>query len=258
MAKSKSRQKLRLDFDLNPQVKPEKRAHKARKNAEVDLELDDEDNVQEPPPSAIKKPIGKQKLVPKKLRIVAGTMRGRKIQYSGDPAIRPMKERTRESVFSLLGGYLDGTLAVDLFGGTGILAIESVSRRAERGVILELSRPAVSTIVDTLKLLKLESLIEVHNVDTLRWLRSIEINTRTWPQIPWIIYACPPYRLWTEQGERLIAGLGELMAKSPEGSKLVCETEDGFELAEFLPGLNWDVRRYKPANICIATKMDQA
>ena len=64
-----------------------------------------------------------QKFSPTKLRIVAGQMGGRKIVYSGDPAIRPMKEKTRESVFSLLGGYLYETFAVDLFGGTGSVAI---------------------------------------------------------------------------------------------------------------------------------------
>ncbi len=197
-----------------------------------------------------------QKLAPTKLRIIAGELRGRRIQYNGDPAIRPMKERTRESVFSLLGGYLHNTFAVDLFGGTGILAIESVSRGADGGVIFELSRPAVSTIVETLKLLKLEHLIEVHNIDTLRWMRSIESNVRSWPKVPWMIYCCPPYRMWTEHKERLLQGIAELFAVSPPGSKLVCETEHDFDIAAELANLDWDIRTYQPAFIAIATRPD--
>ncbi len=195
-----------------------------------------------------------QKLAPTKLRIIAGEMRGRKIQYNGDPAIRPMKERTRESVFSLLGGYLTNTFAIDLFGGTGILAIESVSRGADAAVVFELSRPAVSTIVENLKLLKLENLIEVHNIDTLRWMRSIEGNVRSWPKVPWMIYCCPPYRMWTDHKERLLTGIAELFAASPPGSKLVCETEHDFDMAAELPDLDWDIRKYQPAFIAIATK----
>ena len=195
-----------------------------------------------------------KKFAPTKLRIVAGQMGGRKIVYSGDPAIRPMKEKTRESVFSLLGGYLYETFAVDLFGGTGILAIESVSRGAERGIIFELSRPAVATIVDNLKLLKLESQIDVQNIDTLRWLRSIGANTKNWPKIPWVIYCCPPYRLWKEESQRLLAGVAELYAAAPPSSWLVCETEQDFDMAKELPGIDWDIRKYNPAYVAVARK----
>jgi 16S rRNA (guanine966-N2)-methyltransferase len=200
------------------------------------------------------KPRQVQKFSPTKLRIVAGQMGGRKIVYSGDPAIRPMKEKTRESVFSLLGGYLYDTFAVDLFGGTGILAIESVSRGAERAVIFELSRPAVATIVDNLKLLRLETQIEVQNIDTLRWLRSIAANTKKWPQLPWVIYCCPPYRLWKEESQRLLAGVAELYAAAPAGSWLVCETEQDFDMAKELPDIEWDIRKYNPAYVAVAHK----
>ncbi len=204
--------------------------------------------VREKPKSVV------QKFSPTKLRIVAGQMGGRKIVYSGDPAIRPMKEKTRESVFSLLGGYLYETFAVDLFGGTGILAIESVSRGAQRGVIFELSRPAVATIVDNIKLLKLETQIDVQNIDTLRWLRSIEANTKNWPKLPWVIYCCPPYRLWKEESQRLLAGVAELHAASPPGSWMVCETEQDFDMAKELPDIVWDIRKYNPAYVAVAHK----
>ena len=124
-----------------------------------------------------------QKLTPTRLRIVAGNLRGRRIEYNGDPATRPMKERTREAVFSLLGGYLEDTIAIDLFGGTGILAFESISRGSVQATILEMLRPSVTTIVQNLKYLGIENQVDVHNVDTLRWLRSLEMNTQTWPKL---------------------------------------------------------------------------
>jgi 16S rRNA (guanine966-N2)-methyltransferase len=198
---------------------------------------------------------GQEKFAATRLRIVAGSLGGRKITYNGDPVTRPMKERTRESVFSLLGGYLYGTFAIDLFGGTGILAMESVSRGAERAIVLELSRPAVSTLVSNLKELKLDERIEVFNVDTLRWLRNLPLAWGDWPKLPWIVFCCPPYRLWEAESERLCAGISELFAASPPGSQFICETDGRFDLAAAMPQLDWDVRTYSPAiiNVCRKT-----
>ena len=118
----------------------------------------------------------------------------------------------------------------------------------------ELSRPAVATMVDNLKLLRLETQIEVQNIDTLRWLRSIEANTRKWPKMPWVIYCCPPYRLWKEESQRLLAGVAELYAAAPAGSWLVCETEQDFDMAKELPDIDWDIRKYNPAYVAVAHK----
>jgi 16S rRNA G966 N2-methylase RsmD len=64
------------------------------------------------------------------LRIIAGTLRTRKIQFAVDPRTRPMKDRTREAVMSLLGGTFKDAAVFDLFGGTGVLAFETLSRGA--------------------------------------------------------------------------------------------------------------------------------
>lgn len=195
-----------------------------------------------------------KKFTPSRLRIVAGALGGRKIEYNGDPDTRPMKEKTREAVFSLLGGYLHNTIAIDLFGGTGILAFEAVSRGAQQGSILEMSRTSVSTIVENLKLLKLDEQIDVHNVDTLRWLRSLEQNVQAWPALPWIVFCCPPYRLWEHDGERLADGLRAMFAMCPEGSQFVCETDHRYDLAASIPELPWDIREYKPAFVGVCEK----
>lgn len=221
------------------------------------IELDDDQNERHKKsagPIRSSKPKREQAFAPTKLRIIAGSMRGRKIQYNGDPAIRPMKERTRESVFNLLGGDLSNTIALDLFGGTGILAMESISRGSVKATVLELSRPAVSTIVENLKLLKLDQQIQVLNVDTLRWLRGFATIMRTWPALPWVVYCCPPYRMWHESTERLTEGIVALYEASPAGSFFVCETEQDFDVRQHIPSIEWDVRPYKPAFIAIGQK----
>jgi 16S rRNA (guanine966-N2)-methyltransferase len=205
-------------------------------------------------PAPPKRPVAPPKIAPTRLRIVAGELGGRKIDYNGDPGTRPMKERTRESVFSLLGGYLYNTFAIDLFGGTGILAFESISRGAERAIILEMSRPAVSTMLASMQKLGLSDRIDVYNVDTLRWLRNLEMARSTWPDLPWIVYCCPPYKMWKSDTQRLCDGLMEMYALSPPGSRIVCETESDFDPAAAMPGVEWDIRNYDPAKIAICEK----
>ncbi len=194
------------------------------------------------------------KFSPTRLRIVAGDIRGRRIEYNGDPATRPMKERTRESVFSLLGGKLSGKFVVDLFGGTGILAFESISRGAEKAIILELARPAVTTILHNMRQLELGDRVEVHNVDTLRWLRHLEVNRAAWPDLPWVVFCCPPYRMWIKETQALCGGVAALYEASPIGSQFVCETEQGFDLADAIPEIEWDTRKYSPATVAVCTK----
>lgn len=217
---------------------------------ELDKEFEDDDL---PPPARPKKP-KPQKLKPTQLRIVAGDLRSRRIVYNGDPATRPMKEKTREAVFSVLGGYLDDSYALDLFGGTGILAFESISRGSDGATVLELSRQTVNSILDNMKTLGLSDLVDVQNVDTLRWLKTSDHQTSRFPPYRWIIFCCPPYAMWEHHGDKLVEGLKLLMQVAPEGSRLVCETEESYDIAAQMPEYDWDVRRYKPAIVAFATK----
>src|SRR5262245_7614130 len=67
---------------------------------------------------------------PPELRIIGGTLRHRKLLYSGDQRTRPMKDRVREAVFNLVGPDVVGQHAIDLFAGTGALGFEAISRGA--------------------------------------------------------------------------------------------------------------------------------
>ena len=200
------------------------------------------------------KRFGKPKFSPTRLRIVSGDFRGSKIAYNGDPATRPMKERTRESVFSLLGGKLHGQWIVDLFGGTGVLALEAISRGAPRALVLELAKPAVSTIIENLNALGIADQVQVKNLDTLRWLRDFDRQHDSWPSLPWVVFVCPPYRMWGQETGILTEGIRRMYEASPSGSRFVCETDGSFDIENAIPEIDWDVRRYTPATIAIGSK----
>lgn len=193
------------------------------------------------------------------LRITSGRLKNKKVRYNGDPATRPMKERTREAVFSLLGGKFDDEFVVELFAGTGILTFEAISRGASQGVMYELSRPAVTSVVDTAKGLGIADVVRINNADTFRMLKRIELAVAAWPkEQPWIIFCCPPYRLWTEQSEAFRLGLEYFASTMPSGSQIICESDKTFDLETEIPSLQWDVRNYPPAYIGVVRKFDDA
>ena len=98
--------------------------------------------------------------------IIGGKFRGRKLEYSGDLRTRPMKDRVREALFNLLGHGCEGKVAIDLFAGTGALALEALSRGATRAVFIEQHRPTAQTIQRNAATLGVEANVEITSANT--------------------------------------------------------------------------------------------
>ena len=71
------------------------------------------------------------------MRIIAGHNRGRKLKSVPGMKTRPTADRVKEAVFSSIDGFLYRCRFLDVFGGTGSISLEAVSRGAEEAVILE-------------------------------------------------------------------------------------------------------------------------
>lgn len=70
------------------------------------------------------------------MRIVAGEFKGRRLEGPASSATRPTSDKVREALFSILGD-IEGANVLDLFAGTGALALEAISRGAARAVLVE-------------------------------------------------------------------------------------------------------------------------
>lgn len=188
-----------------------------------------------------------------KLRIIAGSHRGRTLTYRGDPITRPMKDRTREALFSRLGGMFDGGIAIDLFAGTGVLGFESLSRGATESWLIELDSRAAADIRTSAKQLGFESQANVRCGDTFLLSEHVIQQLQQAEQAtPWLVYVCPPYSLWNEKPEEMKQLLHRFCTAAPAGSSIIVELEEDTPL-EFLPNnLEWDVRLYRPAQVAIA------
>jgi 16S rRNA (guanine966-N2)-methyltransferase len=79
-------------------------------------------------------------------RIIAGTARGRRLAAPRGMRTRPTSEKVRGAVFNLLGQFFEGGDVLDLYAGTGALALEALSRGCDRAVCVEADRVAAETI----------------------------------------------------------------------------------------------------------------
>jgi 16S rRNA (guanine966-N2)-methyltransferase len=81
--------------------------------------------------------------VVQEVRIVGGSLRGRKLGFPDIPGLRPTPNRVRETLFNWLAPHIGGMRALDLFAGSGALGIEAISRGASSAVLVE-SNPAAA------------------------------------------------------------------------------------------------------------------
>ena len=183
------------------------------------------------------------------LRIVGGHFRGRKLKYAGDTRVRPMKDRVREALFNLLGPAVKGTFAIDLFGGTGALGLEAISRGSVGAIILERHLPTLKVIRENIGTLELEEVVETQHVDTFRWLQTVFNETeQSLPQSePWVVFVSPPYRFFTERADETLSLIKQLLVRAPFGSLFAVEATRDFDFESLPVPDEWDVRSYPPA-----------
>jgi 16S rRNA (guanine966-N2)-methyltransferase len=109
-----------------------------------------------------------------RLRIVAGTHRGRRIEVPPGDAARPTGDRVRESLFSILESgragipELAGAHVLDAFAGSGALGIEALSRGAGHTTFFDTDRSAIATIEANVDALGLSDRAVIRRADALR------------------------------------------------------------------------------------------
>lgn len=124
------------------------------------------------------------------MRIIAGEWRGRKL-IGPAPATRPTSDRVREALFDLLQGRWEpGGAVLDLFAGTGALALEALSRGAERAVLVEADAGALRVLRRNVELCGAAGRARVLGMDGLQALRRLEREGERFR----LVFLDPPYR----------------------------------------------------------------
>lgn len=104
------------------------------------------------------------------LRVIAGSAKGMKLKPVPGDSTRPIMDRAKESLFNIIGQDIIDAVFLDLFGGTGSVGIEALSRGAEHAVFIELDRKASKTIRENLahtRLMKNATVVQRNAYDVI-------------------------------------------------------------------------------------------
>jgi 16S rRNA (guanine966-N2)-methyltransferase len=145
------------------------------------------------------------------MRVIAGELKGQRLVAPRGRRVRPTSDRVREAVFSALGERVAGARVLDLFCGTGALAVEALSRGAGSAVLVDRDTRAA---IGNVERLGLGPRVELVRGDALAWLCGADAEFD-------LVFVDAPYRLADRVGPQLDTHLPGLLAA---GGRAVVES----------------------------------
>jgi len=123
------------------------------------------------------------------LRIISGSLRGKKLHTVRGMKVRPTADRLRESIFNILSSRIHKAVVLDLFAGTGAFGIEAISRGAEYAVFIDNSREALSVIARNIEACAFSNRTKIVKWDIERNLNCIKSFNQAFN----LVFIDPPY-----------------------------------------------------------------
>lgn len=139
------------------------------------------------------------------MRIISGSLKGRKLNaWKGELPVRPMTDRMKETIFNVLAPYFfKDCLFLDLFSGTGSLALEALSRGAKQAHAVEKHSACIKMIRKNSQILPDPKKLIIHKKNVFSFLdQAQDLDTLKAFDI---IVADPPFSL--KAGRRIMEGL---------------------------------------------------
>ena len=159
------------------------------------------------------------------MRVITGKARGTVLKTPEGLDTRPTSDRVKEALFSIIQFDVPGARVLDLFGGTGQLGIEAISRGAKSAVFVDAGEKACSLIKENLRRTKLEQDAKVVRMDYLDYLKRCREKYD-------IIFLDPPYaEVFLENALKCITEIdilqtgGIIVTERPLGKELPWEYE---------------------------------
>ncbi len=140
------------------------------------------------------------------MRIIAGQCRSRTIRAPRGMDTRPTYDRVRETIFDILQFDVPGADVLDLYAGSGAMALESLSRGARRAVMCDSDGEAVQTAAENAEALGLKEKCEILHTADRSALMTLESRGDSFD----LVFLDPPYRMDTTSVMAMIVSGGLL------------------------------------------------
>ena len=125
------------------------------------------------------------------MRIIAGEHGGALLYAPRGMDTRPTQDKVKESLFSIIQAYVPGAQVLDLFAGSGALALEALSRGADRAALADRDREAAACIRHNVEKLRFAERARLYAADWRQAVSQMQAEKRRFD----LVFLDPPYRL---------------------------------------------------------------
>jgi 16S rRNA (guanine966-N2)-methyltransferase len=150
------------------------------------------------------------------MRVIAGSLKGRRLKTPAWDGLRPTSDKLRETLFNVLAPRMAGARVLDGYAGTGAVGIEALSRGAAYVAFVEQDRRAQALIADNLAHCGLTEGYAIIRASAIRALDDLRRNDAAFD----VILLDPPYG---ERDDRVAAVLGQAADVAAPGGMIVLE-----------------------------------
>ncbi|GAA3628736.1 16S rRNA (guanine(966)-N(2))-methyltransferase RsmD [Lactobacillus hamsteri] len=159
------------------------------------------------------------------MRIISGKYAKRNLFTLKSRKTRPTSDKVKESLFNSLGQFFNGGQVLDLYGGSGALGIEAVSRGCDHATLIDINYAAVNIIKKNVALTKEENKFSVYKMSSNAALDFFKENGIKFD----LVFLDPPYAK-----QRIASDMGKMLKFDLLNEKaiVVAETDDDTELIE--------------------------
>lgn len=164
------------------------------------------------------------------MRVISGEYRGRRLKAVPGENTRPTTDKIKESMFNIIGPYFDGGECLDLFAGSGGLAIEAVSRGMDKATLIDKAPAAVKTIQENIAMTKETEKFTVIRSDANKVLDKLKEQQKSFE----LIFFDPPY---AEQ--KIVAQIEKMLDYGliAKNALIICEVDKKVDLPEAIQSL---------------------
>jgi 16S rRNA (guanine966-N2)-methyltransferase len=173
------------------------------------------------------------------IRIVAGSLRGRKLTCTVNANLRPTPQMVREALFSILGNAVPDRPFIDVFAGTGVVGFEAISRGASSVFFIERDFRLIADLERHIDAFGVSENARIARTDVYRWIERWQA-----PAEPVTVFLSPPFRDFEHRLDDLLNVIAQLQERVQSGSVIVLQAESKAPLDELPCRKEWDERRY--------------
>lgn len=183
------------------------------------------------------------------MRIIAGKFKAKRINSPKTELTRPTLDRVKEAMFNIISSYLEDANVLDLFSGTGNLAIESISRGAKFALLNDDKNVAISTIISNVKLTNIQNYVKITKKDYRKCLSQIIKDDMLFD----VIFLDPPYdsnlgidslKIISDSKDKILSKEGVIIYETDKNFISKCDKKDSNFLDSFENLACFDTRSY--------------